>query len=465
MAYTLADLERDVLPTLEAYCAIPALSPHFEPDWSTSGHLDAAAQLLAEWVAARLPDADVRLERLAGRTPLLLVDVPAHGVSTDETVVLYGHLDKQPPLGEWSEGLAPFSPVRRGNRLYARGAADDGYSTFAAVSALEQVRHRGASHPRCVLLIEASEESGSPDLEAYLDHLGDVLGRVELMICLDSGALSYDRLWVTSSLRGLVNVDVTVSVLERAQHSGSASGVVPSSFRLLRQLLDRVENSATGEVLLNEAHCPIPAWVSDANADVARQFGDVIAQEMPTLDGVELMGADAADRLLRRTWKPALSVIGLAGAPEPRQAGNVLRTSTTATLSLRLPPLVDSERAAAALVETLSQNPPEGAHVEVVLGSAASGWAASELPARLRDTLEEASRTSYGAPLAFTGEGGTIPFLYQLGQRYPGVPFIATGVLGPESNAHGIDEMLDLDAVVHLVNSLAHLLSHLGGNQ
>ncbi len=465
MPFTLHDLDENVTPTLERYCAIPALSPHFDPDWTTSGHLESALQLLAGWVRSRLPEADVREERLEGRTPLLWVEVPAHGEANSDTVVLYGHFDKQPPLGEWSEGLAPFTPVRRGNRLYARGAVDDGYATFAAVSALEEVRRSGGTHPRCVLLIEGSEESGSPDLEAYLDALAERIGRIDLMICLDSGALSYDRLWVTSSLRGLVNVDVTVRVLERAQHSGTASGVVPSSFRIIRQLLDRVEDATSGEVLLPEAHCAVPDWVESATRGVAEEFGDVVAQEMPVVEGLVLMGRDGADRLVRRTWKPALSVIGLAGAPEPRQAGNVLRTSTTVTLSLRLPPLADARAAGEALVRVLSVDPPSGAEVEVTLTSAASGWAARELPEDLRRILDEASRGSFGGPLALTGEGGTIPFLFQLGQRFPETPFIATGVLGPESNAHGIDEMLNLEAAVNLINALAHLLSHYGGSQ
>lgn len=464
MTFTLGDLERDVLPTLEAYCAIPALSPHFDPEWSQSGYLERALHLLSEWVGARLSDAEVRIERLEGRTPLMWVDVPARGTDQSGTVVLYGHADKQPPLGEWSEGLAPFNPVRRGNRLYARGAVDDGYATFAAVCALEEARRLGESHPRCVLLIEASEESGSPDLEAYLDHFGDRLGEISLMICLDSGALSYDRLWVTSSLRGLVNVDVTVRVLERAQHSGTASGVVPSSFRLLRQLLDRVEDATTGDILLPEAHCPIPDWVRHSTQSIADEFGDVVAKEIPSLEGLDLMGRDAADRLLRRTWVPALSVIGLAGAPEPAQAGNVLRTSTTATLSLRLPPLVDASEVAAALVEVLTATPPAGAEVDVVVSSVASGWASSQLPAPLVEVLNTASTTTFGGPLTFTGEGGTIPFLFQLGRRFPAVPFVATGVLGPESNAHGIDEMLNLDAMVHLINALAYVLSHIGGH-
>ena len=295
---TLADFENDALSTLLEYCAIPCLSPAFDHEWRASGHIERAVQLLAEWARARrIADLDVRVHRLEGRTPLIVVTVGATAPG-DGTCLLYGHLDKQPPLGDWSDGLGPYEPVRRDNRVYARGVSDDGYSIFSSLLALEALEAEGVPHSRCVVLIEASEESGSPDLEAHLDALVDHLGRVELLICLDSGALTYDRLWVTSSLRGLVNVEVTVSVLRQGQHSGTASGVVPSSFRVLRQLIDRVEDSTTGEVLVRELHTTIPEAHVRAAREIAEEFGDVTVTKLPLLDGVEVMGTDPAERIL-----------------------------------------------------------------------------------------------------------------------------------------------------------------------
>ena len=458
MTLTLVDFERDALDTLTRYGAIACLSPAFDAQWRESGHLEEALALLVQWCQARrLNSFDVSVQRLEGRTPLLVVTVEATGAKAD-TAVLYGHFDKQPPLGDWSDGLAPFAPVRRENRLYGRGVADDGYATFAALLALEELEAQGVEHGRYVVLIEASEESGSPDLEEHLNALSDHLGEVDLMICLDSGALTYDRLWVTTSLRGVVNVELTVKVLTQGQHSGVASGVVPSSFRILRQLLDRLEDSTTGEVTLRGLHATIPESHVLAASAIANEFGDVVAEDLPTVDGLTLMGRDGADRLLRRTWAPTLSVVGMGGIPAPDIAGNVLRPSTTAVLSFRLPPSVNANDAVAAIAEVLTHDVPSNAQVSVAF-QPASGWVAPPLAPWLKVALDEASLSAFGRAPGFTGEGGTIPFLGALAQRYPKVQFVATGVLGPQSNAHGIDEMLDLDVTVAVINAIVSVLS------
>lgn len=456
---TLADFERDALAALLAYGEIPCLSPMYDATWAENGHLEAAVELLADWARLRrLANFDVAVHRLAGRTPLLAITVEATGASAG-TAILYGHLDKQPPLGDWSEGLSPFSPTRVGDRLFARGLADDGYSTFSALLALESLEAAGTPHSRVVVLIEASEESGSPDLDAYLEELREHLGDVRFMVCLDSGALTYDRLWVTTSLRGIVNVAVTVGVLSRGQHSGAVSGVAPSSFRLLRQLLERVEDSRTGDILIDELIAEIPDAHVEAARATAEEFGDVTVADLPLLDGVAPMGASAAERILRSTWYPTLSVVGMGGVPEPEIAGNVLRPFTSAVLSFRLPPTTDSTDAARAIVSTLAADAPEGAAVDVELIQAADGWMAPPLEPWLDDALSEASRVAFGREAGFTGEGGSIPFLASLASRFPEAAFVATGVLGPGSNAHGIDEMLDLPTAVAVTNAVSHLLA------
>ena len=464
MSLTLKDFERDALPTLTTYATIECLSPAFDDDWRENGHIDHAIELLAQWARGRtFKNFHVEVIRIENRTPLLLITVEATN-DDDATVVLYGHMDKQPPLGEWSDGLAPYSPTRRGDRIYARGVADDGYSTFAALLAIESLESQNLPHSRCVVLIEASEESGSPDLEAYLDHLSDRLGRVELMVCLDSGALTYDRLWVTTSLRGLANVDVTVQVLTRGQHSGSASGVVPSSFRILRQLLDRLEDATTGEVLVPEMHAAIPQAAQQAARAIAQEFDVEVYQGLPVVDGLNLMGEDVADRILNQTWRPTMSVIGMAGIPAPENAGNVLRPLTRASLSFRLPPNVDAKAAQFALERTLTRDAPEGAQV-VVLAHSADGWSSPPVAQWLAVALEQASREFFGRDVGYTGEGGTIPFLASLGRRYPNVQFVATGVLGPDSNAHGIDEMLDLPTTIAVMNSVASVVAAFGSRK
>ena len=458
MPLTLHDFDQEVLPTLTNYAKIPCVSPAYDAEWEAHGFISQAMNLYADWARARqLRDHSVEIRTLPGRTPVLLVTIAATA-DVDGTVLLYGHLDKQPPLGDWSDGLGPYEPVRRGNRLYARGVADDGYSLFASLLAVEQLEREGIGHARCVILIEASEESGSPDLEAHLDALNDHLGNVELMICLDSGAATYDRLWVTTSLRGLVQADVTVSVMERGQHSGSASGVVPSSFRVLRQLLDRIEDPATGHILLPELHVDIPSSHRQAADDVASEFGEVTLDGMPLLDGVEPMGSSAADRILQQTWRPTLSYTGASGLPDSAIAGNVLRPSTTLTLSFRLPPSANALDAQEAVGRALSTDVPSGARVRLVLDSA-DGWVAPETAPWLAEALATGSRAAFGREPGFAGEGGSIPFLASLGRRFPGVQFVATGVLGPESNAHGIDEMLDLDCAVAVTNAMTHVIA------
>jgi acetylornithine deacetylase/succinyl-diaminopimelate desuccinylase-like protein len=454
---TLVDFENEALAALTTYAGLASLSPMFDAQWEDHGQIEKAVQLLATWARSRtLRSFDVSIHRLEGRTPVLVVSVEATAPSTG-TVLLYGHLDKQPPLGDWSEGLAPFSPVRKGDRLYARGVADDGYSTFSALLALESLEARAIPHARCVVLIEASEESGSPDLEYHLDALSDLLGKVELLICLDSGALTYDRLWVTTSLRGIAIAQIRVAVLEQGVHSGSASGVAPSSFRVLRQLLDRIEDAATGDILLDELRSTIPDEHVRAAHELANEFGDIIAEELPTLAGVRVMGDSPAQRILRRTWWPTLSVTGMGGIPEPELAGNVLRPFTTAVLSLRLPPNVDAQVASAALERVLSTDVPSGAQVTISVDGA-DGWVAPPLEPWLANALEQASLNAFGHAPGFTGEGGSIPFLGSLAKRYPGVQFVATGVLGPHSNAHGIDEMLDLPMTVGVTNAVATVI-------
>jgi acetylornithine deacetylase/succinyl-diaminopimelate desuccinylase-like protein len=456
---TLEEFEREALAPLLLFGEIDSLSPDFDDEWDRRGRIEDAAQLVAEFARGRrLASCDVAIKRLAGRTPVVTATVGATAPSAG-TVVLYGHLDKQPPLGEWSAGLAPFSPTRVGDRLYARGIADDGYSAFAALLALEDLERRGVGHARCVVLIEASEESGSPDLEAHLSSLEHHLGEVQLLICLDSGALTYDRLWVTTSLRGNLIARVRVDVLEQGRHSGTASGVVPSSFRVMRQLLDRLEDPATGQIRLAELHRPVPDAHRDAATAVTDEFGDVAGDEQPVVAGLRLMGEGAADRLLRRTWSATLSVTGVDGIPNSSVAGNVLRPYTELVVSLRVPPGVDGASARDAVERALTTDPPHGAAVAVEFRAFAEGWEMPPSAPWLSAALDGASRAHFGNPVGFAGEGGSIPFLAVLGQRYPGVQIVATGVLGPGSNAHSIDEMLDLPTAVAVTNAVADLVA------
>jgi acetylornithine deacetylase/succinyl-diaminopimelate desuccinylase-like protein len=438
--------EERILPALSEYTTIPCLSPAFDPDWAERGAIVAAAELLRDWVRDQDGALTTEIVQLPGRTPVLLVD----NGGTGDPIVIYGHMDKQPPLGEWRQGLGPYEPVRQGDLLYGRGTADDGYSTFAAVTALVEA---GGGHGRVLVLIEASEESGSPDLAAYLEHLGPRIGRPRLVVCLDSGGLSYDRLWLTTSLRGMLIVTVTVDVLTEGIHSGQGSGVVPSSFRILRRILSTIEDEADGRILL-------PELLGAGMPDTHRTNLEALATEFPdggypVVDGLHLLGDDALARLSARTWGAALEVVGADGLPRPREAGNVLRPSTTLKLAVRLPPDVDAQAACDALISAIRTD--EGAHVTIDVGGIAQGWVAPPLDDDVAAVLDRVSKERFGHAAGAVGEGGSIPFLADLQKGFPGVQFVATGVLGPHSNAHGPNESLHIPmakAVTHMVAEL-----------
>jgi len=435
---------QEIVPELVDYIAIPAKSPHFDPDWQASGHIDRAVEHMVRWAKAKLeaiPGASLEVVRLEGRTPVILIEAPGE---LDDTVLLYGHLDKQPEMTGWAEGLGPWTPVIRDERLYGRGGADDGYAIYASTAALLALQRQGVKRARCVVLIEACEESGSYDLPFYVDHLAERIGSPSLVICLDSGCGNYEQLWVTTSLRGLAGGLLTVEVLEEGVHSGDASGVVPDSFRIARALLSRIEDEATGEIRLDALRVQVPAErIGQAKAaaaalgeDLWRKFPFAGATRPPTMDGVELV--------LNRTWRPQLAVVGAEGLPPPQSAGNVLRPLTTLKLSVRLPPTADAGQAQTALTAALTADPPQGAQVRFDANQASSGWNAPPLAAWLEGSLQRASKATFGREAALMGEGGTIPFIGMLGEKFPEAQFVITGVLGPHSNAHGPNEFLHI---------------------
>jgi acetylornithine deacetylase/succinyl-diaminopimelate desuccinylase-like protein len=448
-----------IVPALEEYIAIPNVSVSFDPEWAAHGHMQRAVDLVRDWCASRRIDgATIEVQELEGRTPLIVVDVPAFGGgAADDTVVLYGHLDKQPEMHGWREGLGAWTPVIEGDRLYGRGGADDGYAAFASLAAIEAVRAGGGAHARCIVLIEASEESGSPDLPAHADALADRIGTPSFVVCLDSGCIDYDRMWLTTSLRGIVNVTLSIDIVREGLHSGE-SGMIPSTFRIARTLLSRIEDEATGRVLLDSCDVSIPDdRVAEAKA-TAEEIG-TIADRYPLVDGAHPMTPDGAEQLLGRTWHAALSVIGADGLPPTAAAGNVLRPNTTLELSLRTPPTADASRVLAELSQRLCSDPPYGAKVAITRSEAASGWNSPALAPWLVDALDTASTAAFGAPARKYGIGGTIPFMGMLGERFPDAQFAITGVLGPDANAHGPNEYLHLPTARKITLAIAEMLN------
>lgn len=445
-----------IIPELVEYVRIPNKSPAFDREWQAHGYMEKVVARFEAW-ARRQPLRGMRVEvmRIEGRTPLILIDVPG---SSDDCVLLYGHLDKQPEMTGWRDGLDPWRPVIEGDRLYGRGAADDGYAMFACLAAIGGLQAQGAAHARCIVVIEACEESGSPDLPHHIERLGARIGSPSLVIGLDSGCGNYEQLWCTTSLRGLIGGTLKVEVLTEGIHSG-ASGAVPDSFRIARQLLSRLEDERTGKILVPEFHVQIPAARAQQAATAAAALGSLAQDEFPFVAGARPVSADVTELILNRDWRPALSIIGAEGLPAIGNAGNVLRPMTALKLSLRIPPMCDARAATKHLKSLLEMDPPYGAKVKFDPDWGANGWNAPELAPWLARSLESASQAWFGKPSAYLGLGGTIPFMSMLGERFPQAQFLITGVLGPQSNAHGPNEFLHIPMAKGLTCCVAQVIA------
>ena len=467
-----AQWDTDIVQQLSDYIAIPAKSPGFDSDWSANGHIDTVMRNAATWVEAQKIDG-LRLEviRLEGRTPVLFFEIDATRAHSSQTVLMYGHLDKQPEFTGWRSDLGPWTPKYLDGKLYGRGGADDGYAVYASIAAVQALKAQGVPHPRIVGLIETCEESGSYDLLPYVEALKARLGEVALVVCLDSGAGNYDQLWLTTSLRGMGGGVLKVQVLDEGIHSGDASGLVPSSFRIMRHLLDRLEDSATGRLLPQSFHCEVPADRLVQAQATAAILGDELYKRFPwahhdcggssafTLPTT----TDPVEALLNRTWRPALSVTGADGFPAFKDAGNVLRPYTAFKLSLRLPPLVDAASAMQALKKLLEDNAPYQAKVTFEGGGGATGWNAPATTDWFENALNNASQSFFGAPCGTIGQGGTIPLMNLLSQGFPKAQMMVCGVLGPKSNAHGPNEFLHVPYAKKLTAAVAQVMACVPG--
>ncbi|HSC47569.1 MAG TPA: M20 family metallopeptidase [Gammaproteobacteria bacterium] len=456
-SFTDKSWDESILPTIREYIGIPNKSPGFDPQWQEHGHMDKAVELAAAWCRRQpIKGMQVEVRRLPGRTPLLFAEIP--GTVTD-TVLLYGHLDKQPEFTGWLEGLDPWRPEMRGDKLYGRGGADDGYATFASLTAIRALQEQGIPHARCVVVIECCEESGSYDLPHHIEALGPRLGDVSLVVCLDAECGNYDQLWTTTSLRGNLVGTLTVQVLTEGVHSGAASGIVPSSFRVLRALLDRVEDSATGKTKVKSLVPKIPAQRQQQIRRVARVLKNSVYTKMPFVKGMKPISSNPVQLILNNTWGSTLSVTGAEGLPALVNAGNVLRPVTKVKLSFRLPPTADARKVGAEVKRLLEAKPPYGARVKFEVDSALGGWNAPPVAPWLEQSMQKASKATFGADAVYMGTGGSIPFMGMLGKKFPKAQFLVTGLLGPHSNAHGPNEFLHVPTGKKLTACVSQVLA------
>ena len=445
-----------IVPEISEYIKVPNKSPSFDPDWEKHGHMEEAVAMLEAWSRKQpIKDMQVEIVRIEGRTPILFIDIPGQ---SDDVVLLYGHYDKQPEFSGWDDDLDPWTPVIKDGKLYGRGGADDGYATFGSLTAIRALQEQDVPHAHCVVIIEGCEESGSFDLPYYIDLLEDRIGSPDLVVCLDAECGNYDQLWCTTSLRGNLTGMLRVDVLTEGVHSGTASGVVPSSFRIARQLISRIEDESNGQILLDDLHVEIPEQRLEQARLAAETLQDSVYEKFPWAVDAPAPGESRSEILLNNTWRPTLAVTGAEGMPALIDAGNVLLPFTTLKLSFRLPPNCDADDAAASVKKALEANTPPLAKVSFEVESTMAGWNAPAVADWLEASMHRASTAFFGKPSMYMGTGGTIPFMGMLGERFPNAQFLITGLLGPKSNAHGPNEFLHIETGKRLTSCVAQVL-------
>lgn len=450
--------DKEALPALMDFIRIPAKSTAFDSHWQEHGYLLQACEKSKAWIESVLPQARCEILTQKDRTPCLFVDIAADGTTRDNTIAFYGHLDKQPEAGGWAKGLGPWEPVIRNGKLYGRGAADDGYSLFAMVTAIVALKREQVPHPRIVGIFETQEESGSTDLPEYLKLLKDDIGNPAAFIILDNHCGDYERLWLSTSLRGVISGTLRVQSMHYGVHSGSYSGMVPDPFSIAQALVERLHDPITGFVKVSECHADIPKRRIEQLKKASDVLGDLVWNHAPFVEGVQTKHISNHEIFLQQTWKPALTVIGVDGMPKIEDAGNVVQGSVALRLSMRVPPMIDFEKAAQAVENELLRDPPYGCKVSWRYQENHEGWCASSDSEEFETLFSDASKQVFGQEAVMMGQGGSISIINTFERLFPGTSLILTGVLGPQSNAHAPNESLDLDYVVRLTQSLCYVL-------
>ena len=445
------------LPALMDFIRIPCKSTAFDPHWESNGYLNQACTFISAWVKQQLPQASCEIIQEPGKTPCLWLDVPAYHAQTDNTVAFYGHLDKQPEASGWSEGLGPWTPVIRDGKLFGRGCSDDGYSVFLMISALVSLREQGLGHPHCVGIFETQEESGSIDLPHYLTALKERFNHPISLFVLDNQCCDYQRLWLNTSLRGVISAVLRVKTLHHNVHSGTYSGILPDAFAIAQHLLSRIHEPLSGRVLLDSFHTQIPENRKKQLLQAAKLLEASTSYYPPLLDGVQTKTTSVFDSIYNSTWEPALTVTAIDGLANLNQAANVVPKEIALKLSIRIPPNIDLARAIQDLEKTVTQNVPFHASVTLEDIRQGSGWT-PPLTAQNQETerlLNTCSQSVFHEDVAFSATGGSISIIPEFEKCLPGTSIMLLGVLGPGSNAHGPDESLNIEYVKKLTNVLS----------
>ena len=454
------DFESSIIPALSDYIKIDNLSPEYDPEWKTNGKLEKAAQHIIDWASKQnIKGLKAQILKEENRSPMVYIQIPATSDDIKKTILLYAHFDKQPHMTGWREGLGPLKPVIQDGYLYGRGASDDGYASFTIVESIKAIQEQGGKHGKIFITIEGGEESGSPDLMYYLNKIAEDMGKPDFMICMDSGCIDYNTLWITTSLRGIAKVELTVEVLKESVHSGTGSGIAPDSFTIMRQLLDRLEDSKTSKVV-DDLQVQIPDYrIEDAKKLAEYQKEKIVEEHVKLLDGVKPLNDDYTEVILNNTWRAMLTVVGMTGFPPAEGAGNVLRAKTKCNISMRLPPTYDAKKAIEVLGDIHTKDKLLDAKITAHSSHFGNGFASKNFSEKVKNSFSASSKRLFGKDFYCFGEGGSIPFISELGKQYPECEILVTGVLGPNTNAHCPNEALNLKYTESMIVALAHLIN------
>lgn len=406
-------------------------------------------------------------------TPILLIQIPGTAPEGSGSVLMYGHWDKQAiaDVKAWNEPkgsmkTGPFQPNIANGRLYGRGTADDGYALFFSIAAIQALRANGIPYPTVNFILDFDEEGGSVNLERYLEKFSFKIGTPDLCITLDSGAGDYNRIWNTTTERGIVTGTLTVKVLTDSVHSGDGSGIIPNPQRIMRHLLSRLEDPVTGKILPSEFQVEVPATYL---ADVFSQATNIVPSTIkgfPWFGYATTAASNPVELILNRIWRAGLAVTGVDGLPSTAAANNVVVGSVSYQLSLRLPPPLRIDEVQRQLKDLFEKDPPYGATVtyDYEGAPAANGWMSPPQPRWLSEAIDQASQVLFQQPSAPLGDGGTQPVLAILKEKFKETLFFASGVAGPGNNEHAANENLNIKYAEQLSACEAYVLSQLPAN-
>ena len=450
--------QKSILPALIKYLKIPNSSPAFDPLWEQNGYIEDAVNVVVKWCKKNAAiGMKTEILRAKGRTPCILIDIPG---KLAKQVLYYGHLDKQPAATGWLPGLGAYKPVLQNNKLYGRGAADDGYAVFTAIASVIALQQQRLPHPNIQILIECSEESGSIDLPYYIDKYISKIINPDLVICLDSGCGNYEQLWLTTSLRGMITGVLEVAVLTEGMHSGMAAGIVPSAMQIMQQQLANVTIPGSTTLAIPALNAVIPKIRQQQIITTANILKDSVYSDFSFVKDVQPLHSSHAELLSKQTWQNAYEIIGIDGLPGIEEAGNVHPAAIAAKISIRTPPTCNTTKALPELIKSLTTKPPFNSKVSFTPLENSDGWHANYATDKLTAIINESSNKFFQQDCAYMGEGGSIPLINFLQNKFPETDFLITGILGPHANAHGPNEFLHLGAVKKLSSCLSYILTN-----